>query len=82
MSLTKLGLRTVYKLENGIDFLKEEHHTKYIHWLENLLVNSDVNTINGIKKIVSFEDKCPFCGNNTYSTTQEICITEGCFAFF
>lgn len=83
MSLSKLGLRNIYKIENNIDFLKnEKQYWHYIEWLESLVITSNINTLDGIKKIVEFEDKCPFCENSTYSKKQEICLTVGCVASF
>lgn len=72
--------RRAYKHTNNLENLNDlKNLGNYIHWLESLVVRSDINTRQGIESLFVFEDVCPFCDNKTYSKHTEICLTKDCF---
>lgn len=75
-----LDFRQAYKNVNNLKDLNDlKDLGEYIHWLESLVVRSDVNTREGIESLFVFEDVCPSCDNKTYSKHIETCLTKDCF---
>lgn len=79
--LSRHDLRRIYKQILGREVLTLDDTRDYIIWLENHLVASEFDSIEGLEKIMDFTDECTWCDNLTYASKHGLCKNPECILY-